>query len=421
MADNFLFLDTNILLHCKPPREIAWKKYVKGSYKLVIAPIVIDEIDKHKRSQKKKIAARAKFFSKLFEQVMDIDDPDFILIANRPKAETFSTHTLDKAEQDDCLLAALLEFSQLNPESNSILVSEDIGPRLKAKTLGITSLKLPEKEQIAEEPDEAEIKLQKLTRENNELKNRIPKVDLYFDGRIKHINFDDFQGTETYEQFSAKRMEELTKKYPYHKIPFKMPTQRELIFHSALTENMMYNDSNRYNRELDEFFEIYQVDYLPELYKWKIVHLLSFEITLEIYNEGNVPAENIDLSLHFPDGIQINPGISFNPFPESPIPPLKPLPLDQLVMKLNDLRNEIQSPTNVSPSEPQPWISIKNANGCQVDMKCSYLKHHQSFKFSKLAVSFDTLDDMKGFEFEYQLNTANDPRLKTGKLQINFV
>ena len=421
MAENFLFLDTNILLHCKPPMEIAWKDNVKGSYKLVIAPIVIDEIDKHRRSQKKKIAARAKSFSKLFEQVMDNGDHDFILIANRPKVETFSKHTLDKTEQDDCLLAALLEFSVINPESNSILVSEDIGPRLKAKTLGITSLKLPEKEHLAEEPDEAEIKLQKLTRENNELKNLIPKVDLYFDGRIKHISFDDFQGTETYDQFSAKRMEEMTKKYPYHKIPFKMPTPRDLIYHSALTESMLYNDSNRYNRELDEFFEIYQLDYLPELYKWKILKLLSIEITLEIYNEGNIPAEDIDLSLHFPDGISIEPAVSFNPLPEIPIPPVKPLPLDQLAMKLNELRNEIQSPPISAPSAPQPWISIQKTNGCHVNMKCSYLKHHQSFKFQKLAVYFETLDAMKGFEFEYQLMIANVPKLILGKLQVNFV
>lgn len=179
---------------------------------MVIAPIVIDEIDKHKRNSKKKIAIRARSITKLFEQIMDKGDPDWILIDKRPTSATFSENSLEKSEQDDCLLAAILEFSPENPSDQKILVSEDFGPRLKAKNLGIKTIKLSDSELLAEEPDENEIRLQKLIRENNELKNRAPKVDLFLAGKSKHMNFPEFQGTMTFDQYCTQKMDELKKK-----------------------------------------------------------------------------------------------------------------------------------------------------------------------------------------------------------------
>jgi len=421
MAKNYLFLDTNILLHCKPAKEIDWKRYVKGSCILVIAPIIIAEIDKLRRSQQKKIATRAKSVTKQFEHIMDNGDPDWLLIDKRPNPATFLENSLDKTEQDDCLLAAVLEFSPEDPDCQIILVSEDIGPRLKAKNLGIKAIKLEDIELLAEEPDENEIKLQKLTRENNELKNRVPKVDLFLAGKTKHINFPEFQGTMTFDQYCARKMDDVRKEYTYHKIPFKIPTQRELIFRSAIAESMMYTESRRYDQELGWFFEAYEQKFLPELYNWHIKRLLSVEIELEIYNQGNVPAENIDLCLRFPSGTNIELAETFNPFPGPPVPPEKPLPLDQLLMKANELRKSTPAQPMPSSQVPKSLISIKNVNGLQVDMKCGYLKHNQSFKFSKLAVGFQTLDDLKGFEFKYELMIANDPKCPKGNLQVNFI
>lgn len=149
--------------------------------------------------------------------------------------------------------------------------------------------------------------------------------------------------------------------------------------------------------------------------------VFSIEIELEIYNEGNVPAENIDLRLRFSKEINIELADTFNPFPLSPIPPEEPRPLNELLMKVKELRDKVSSHTPSSPSLSKPLISIQKENELLVDMKCSYLKHHQSFKFSKLAICFQTLDNMKGFDFEYELTIANDPKLRNGKLHINLV
>ena len=81
------------------------------------------------------------------------------MLTHRPKQETFTENRLDKTEQDDCLIASLIQFSIENPDAQTILVTDDIGPRLKANNLGVKTLKLPENEHLSEEPDEMETKL----------------------------------------------------------------------------------------------------------------------------------------------------------------------------------------------------------------------------------------------------------------------
>lgn len=417
MAENFLFLDTNILLHCKPAKEIPWENYVKGTYTFVIAPIVIDEVDKHKRNLKKSVAKRAKSITKLFEDIMENDVQDWLLIDKRPSVEMFTANGLDREEQDDRLLASLMQFSLENPESQVILISNDFGPRLKAKNLGINAIKLSDKELLEEERDESEIKMQKLIRENNELRHRLPKVDLFFNGKTKFLTFKDFDCADTYEVFSTKEMQQLKKDYPYDNTPYRMPTKRELLYRDALDESSIHH----YNSALDRFFESYQYEYLPELYNWKITQMLSIEFALEIYNEGNIPAEDIDLSLYFPKGIIVGDANTFNVLPNEPVPPSKPLSIYKLTEDPNELRKKIPVPSASAPSNTNHWISIRNNGNCQVDMKYNKLKHNQSFKFTRLAVSFETLDYMKGFQFKYKLMIANEPKLKTGKLQVNFV
>ncbi|MCD0489948.1 PIN domain-containing protein [Pedobacter sp. MC2016-14] len=417
MAENFIFLDTNILLHCKPAKDIPWENYVKGTYTFVIAPIVIDEIDKHKRNIKKSLAKRAKSITKLFEEIMENEVQGWLLIDKRPSVDIFTANGLDREEQDDRLLASLMQFSLENPESQIILISNDVGPRLKAKNLGIKVIKLSDKELLEEERDESEIKMQKLIRENNELRHRLPKVDLFFNGKTKFLTFKDFDCADTYEVFSAKQMQQLKKDYPYDNTPYRMPTKKELPYRNALDESSIHH----YNTALDLFFQSYEYEYLPEVYNWKITRMLSIEFELEIYNEGNIPAEDIDLSLYFPQGIIVSDANTFNVFPNEPIPPSKPLSRYKLTEEMNELCKKNPVASTPATLNTNHWISIRNNGNCQVDMKHNNLKHNQSFKFMRLAVSFETLDYMKGFEFEYKLMIANEPNLKTGKLQVNFV
>lgn len=66
-----LFIDTNVLLHFQTFDEVACNKIVGGDCELQIAPIIIDELDKHKNNQNTKIARRARMIAGKLEKLLD--------------------------------------------------------------------------------------------------------------------------------------------------------------------------------------------------------------------------------------------------------------------------------------------------------------------------------------------------------------
>jgi predicted ribonuclease YlaK len=114
----------------------------------VIAPIVFDELDKHKYSSNKKIANRIKKLLPRIETILENKSSCRYLlyyIPPRPLDETFSTNKLDHKEQDDSLLATTIEFRDsitINDNDEIFYVTNDVGPRLKARALAIKTIKL---------------------------------------------------------------------------------------------------------------------------------------------------------------------------------------------------------------------------------------------------------------------------------------
>ena len=51
----YLFLDTNVYLHYIDFEQIDWKKLIDSDFTIVVPPIVIREIDKHKDNNRGKI------------------------------------------------------------------------------------------------------------------------------------------------------------------------------------------------------------------------------------------------------------------------------------------------------------------------------------------------------------------------------
>ena len=67
----YIFVDTNIFLHCKFFIEIPWSELFGNPYKIVLAPVVLDELYKHKRNRNSKIASRAKKVLSRIEQMVN--------------------------------------------------------------------------------------------------------------------------------------------------------------------------------------------------------------------------------------------------------------------------------------------------------------------------------------------------------------
>ena len=139
----FIFIDTNIFIHFRHFEEINWAEALDTSEQIVItlAPIVVDELDKHKYNPIRKISNRARKLLPRIEEI--IDNPSsckigFSIILDRPLDDTFNSHNLNRRENDDCLLATIIELqSKLSAGDSIIYITNDVGPRLKSKNLKI--------------------------------------------------------------------------------------------------------------------------------------------------------------------------------------------------------------------------------------------------------------------------------------------
>jgi predicted ribonuclease YlaK len=178
----YIFVDTNIFLHFKFFDQIKWSEIVKDEFKIMLAPTVIDELDKHKRNTNSKIANRAKKVLNRIDQILEEVVPSYPIeyLSQKPDNSILSKFNLQREEQDDCIIATILEFKERDNCKEIIFVTNDTGPKLKSKSYGIQTIKLTDEYLMPNEKTEVEKQLASLIAENNNLKNKIPKISLTF-------------------------------------------------------------------------------------------------------------------------------------------------------------------------------------------------------------------------------------------------
>ena len=140
----YLFLDTNIFIHFKYYDQIPWQEIVKDEYKIVIAPIVLDELDKYKTNTDKKNTKRVKNILSKIEKEYQKDNSLILVNLSTPKDKTYEKFELSKNQPDHALLAAILEFEDQHENDGVILISNDTGARIRARSLDISLVELDE-------------------------------------------------------------------------------------------------------------------------------------------------------------------------------------------------------------------------------------------------------------------------------------
>ena len=182
----YIFLDTNIFFHFQYFETIDWLSEVSTSEcKLMISPIVVDELDE-KKIGTNKLSTKARKVLNRLEELMDVDNAQiqekvFIeVILNKPQKKIYEDYELNFNEQDHRLIASILEFRDEKDDEDILLCTNDIGPRLRAKQYGITPLKLNEKYLLPFQESDEEKTIKKLERENRALKTKYPFFHLGF-------------------------------------------------------------------------------------------------------------------------------------------------------------------------------------------------------------------------------------------------
>ncbi len=422
----YIFLDTNIFIHFVDFEQINWHVSLNTTDEItiIIAPIVIDELDKHKYNRNQKISKRVK---KLLPKIESyIDNPllckfGFNYISKKPSDTTFLENDLDNKEQDDCLLSTIIEFVPSIAEGDKILyVTNDVGPRLKAKVLNIPTYKMPDEHLLKSEPDEFESKSILLQKELNELKNRTPLVFLCFSNEKSHITYTPKKNKYTKDEFINTELEKIKLQHPYLVLSQSEQIQTgNLSTFSNLT--LSAEQINDYNLELDTFYEKYN-SYVESVYYATNFRIHSIEIQLMLANKGTSPAIDIDVEIYFPDGFELVLKEDLPKFKKKPELPYKPKHRYDILSSFkmpNILTPHLFGSPNI-PEINESNPSIKKTNSYNVTHHLKTLKHNQNFNFSTLYAKFPDINKAKGFTLDYKLIISNVPNVITGQLHINF-
>lgn len=418
----YIFLDTNIFLHFQYYDEIAWENVIGNTqYTIVVAAIVIDELDTKKNTSSKKTAKRAKTILSKFDKIIDgeVKNSNIKLLSERPDEHIFIENNLSKSHQDNHLLASILNF-KIEPGDEKILITNDTGARLRAKNLNIQCLKMPENYMLAEELDESETKIRNLQTENEKLKNNFPKVSLSFKDS-KNLLVHTVIELEKAE-FMRKETQINRRDYPFYKKKADL-SKFEQIALSPLTR-VSDESVEAYNIKLQRYYNQYD-EYLEELYKHNIYLTSCLEIELILNNVGTSPAEDIDIHLHFPDGFELTKKLEKGP--ALPDPPFKPKSFWDMSPYVGFVGHSEHFPIinnnyqihNINDNKPR-LTKIEKTNSYDVEFKLKRLKHNLSIPLPKLFACFSLPIDMMSFCIDYTLIIGNVPEKGIGKLHINI-
>ena len=461
-----IFLDTNIFLHYQLFDQINWLKELSASkVTLVIPPIVLRELEKHKiNPDRKKIRERAKLVVSKLAQYLDLSTPiqvseniELSSILFDPTID-FSANQLSQAIADDWLLASILSFKSDYPDIEIVLVTADLGLKLKAKQKGIRTFELNESLRLAEEPDLVEQENKKLKQEILELKNIRPQLKLTFSNDLNLIKKELSQPEDLSEEEIQKQIEEIKRTYPQLTLEYEKQ-EMELYLQEqkqqlSLTENQTnissetpkqpiplskiepnFTQANqmawleqprtvaKYNEELEKFYGHY-AKYLKNKNFIQNALSLMVQLDLKISNEGTQPAQGIDVYLHFPDGFTLIKADESPEFPSPPSPPNKWKPGQKIASSIAEsLLRTVYTPLTLEQLRPGfKNISapiIKRTNSYDVEMpSIIFLKHNTSEPLPPLILIFDSFESACSFKIDFKINANNVPKLVVDKLHV---
>lgn len=178
--------DTNVFLQCKPLSELDWS-YFRGSEEIIVILThpVVSEIDKHKKSGTRRLAKKSRAANKLIGEIIDSTDSCVekitkskikLKIKYLPTLPKYEHESLSTKENDDKIVSIAKAYSEENITEKVYLITNDNGPMLKAKMVGLTFFRTPESWMLQPEKDDGEKELDRFKKELEKMQYSFPKI-----------------------------------------------------------------------------------------------------------------------------------------------------------------------------------------------------------------------------------------------------
>lgn len=302
----YCFFDTNLLLEYKTYDEVDWPKILNAKdVCLVLAPVVIAELDKHKinynnlRIQQRARDLAPKLIRHLEQGLTDGKLPEvrphvtLMGLYKEPFFDNWRSEELDPAVPDDRLIASALLFSRQHPTENVVILAADNGVRLKAQSRNLKALKPPAEVRREDPPPPEKKQIKELQQKLQQYENRMPDLKVAFYEKGKYIN-----------EIFFSRKGEWRWGAPEEYARRKIRAEREML------ELMLANANSTVPRaEIEEFKAKYE-KYLRDLENpLKMEFVKNFapycQLELVVMNEGTAPANGILAYIDFPKGSSV--------------------------------------------------------------------------------------------------------------------
>lgn len=396
---------------------------------MLLCPMVFKEIENHKLSQRRNFQKRARAIARWLSERLEVDECEpvrcgvklhFIIREPQINWEHFG---LSKDNQDDHIVASVLDFKQNHNDEVKVATS-DLGLRVKLRGHGLNYFSMPEALKLPDEPDSSELEIRKLKEKLATLESRQPDLKLYFSNGKQHSIFSIHEKIRSAKEINDK-LEMVRINHP--KLNFQETEEDQftaLARMAGLTiSNSMYAERvERYNDRLDDYYESYR-NYLSQCNKISEKRASFHIVELMLKNNGNAQGTNIDITIMFPQEINL---FTIDILPEYPKPPKPPKEPDRRGDILGSGFNQYTPVADWLPSYfKQP--SVLNWKGPRIintEKSASFwlgdLKHHHSFNLPKFLIYSDDHQGFNNFSAEYELSYIESPELETGMLHFTF-
>jgi len=423
--DSYCFIDSNSFLHYKMFTDINWNEVTNSSsVLLIVCPAVFGELDQKKFSTYDiNIRNRSR---QVISKMSGMGTPNTInkikktlglmFISSEPSID-WEKEGLSAQIPDDRIIASILE--QKNNFKNIILVTSDIGLKLKASAKGIKCISLPDKYQLNIKKDKKQKEIEKLRNRITVLENRLPVLKLKILADNEPADFIKI----TLNQITAPSEDELAEKSKIIKDELKYkPSSKTFESFTDLLSYPKY-EIERYEEDLDKYIEE-MLKYYKKEYKFKELQSRLIELKFVIINNGNQPAEDIDIFMHFPDGFVM---FSKDKLPQKPKEPEKPIPprtQQEMISNLINLSMPNLPISNIPSINPKINLNlpsgphIKKKNSYEVKYSLHKLKHGIQIYLDPAYILFESIDLAKSFKISYSILADNLPEPSNGNLTI---
>ncbi|TET34328.1 MAG: hypothetical protein E3J72_14300 [Planctomycetota bacterium] len=416
-----LFLDTNTLLHFPPIKEVKWCSVCNAkSVTLIMCHPVMKEIDEKKYDSM--LSDRAKSVEKEFKAIKknggQVRESVQLEILNKYLRKEDFLESKVPDNRDEQILYLAFQCQTENKDTKVIVYSNDWTFQQRCEAAGIEWI-APDEDTIRDLPKtELEKKYKKAVTELNELKNSKPILEVLLgneDGSYEKDKIIEYTINTQYEILDVegvvKKERETLESYVTH------------LKKRAGRGNSFYGDSGEYSNvgvelyaeKIPQYIERFR-EWVEKVNKYKAICTRKCAFSIIINNNGNAPAENIDLHLKFPpilDGIHWGEKehIGIYPFPPSkPRQPKEPRTrMQQLADNLTFIAprlhdNDISEDEFIeSPIE----FNCYTANGFTISYHTESIKHYHRKYVGPLYLVFKEGIAISPFQLECWATAGN--------------